>query len=547
MTPYQSIWENFRFLVVEVLKQVEGTFDNLNHPTNEKIDAIHIRDNYIDNLKSIIERKCFFVAHSCEKDDKTIDQLIALRTIAANLERIADHSVNIAKQTRHFQDRDFIHNYNFEIFFEEILAALKLVDEAVSRNDVTLGLRICRAEFQLDQLFARVFQTILQDLKLGSQIGNLITTLFIFRYLERMGDCLLNIGEAILSAHIGERLKIRQYQALEESLAAAAKAEIPLGELEYEAMQETRSGARVGKVGSLTPIANDTHGVIFKEGAVSKIMVEKQNLERWGKLRPGLIPRVFDYQEYGNNASLLVEYLPGYNFQELVLNYSDRTAEEALGHIANTIFGIWRETRYDKSLNAGYISQLDSRLKDIIRIHPSFRMEAGSIGGVKFYPLKELLEQSAVLEEKLPVGFTTLIHGDFNIDNILYEPASKAVHFVDLHRSRESDYVQDISVFLVSNVRLPVYEADIRRRLNRLALSFLARAREFAASQKDELFEARLALGLSRSLATSTRFVLKADFAQNMFLRAIYLLEKLAAHQGKPYEDFRLADEVVEF
>ena len=55
----------------------------------------------------------------------------------------------------------------------------------------------------------------------------------------------------------------------------------------------------------------------------------------------------------------------------------------------------------------------------------------------------------------------------------------------------------------------------------------------------------RLALGLARSLATSTRFVLDEDFAKSMFLKSRYLLEQLLKHPADQLETFKLPQEVL--
>lgn len=56
----------------------------------------------------------------------------------------------------------------------------------------------------------------------------------------------------------------------------------------------------------------------------------------------------------------------------------------------------------------------------------------------------------------------------------------------------------------------------------------------------------RLCLGLVRSLLTSTRFELNQKLLQNMFLRGIYLLERITAFD-RPFEQFRLPVDVLAF
>ena len=71
-------------------------------------------------------------------------------------------------------------------------------------------------------------------------------------------------------------------------------------------------------------------------------------------------------------------------------------------------------------------------------------------------------------------------------------------------------------------------------RIAAVALAMHDTAAKFARRQKDAAFSYRLALGLARSFASSTRFVADRDHARRMMLRARYLLETaLAVPEGK--------------
>ena len=149
------------------------------------------------------------------------------------------------------------------------------------------------------------------------------------------------------------------------------------------------------------------------------------------------------------------------------------------------------------------------------------------------------------ISSALPAPFRVLIHGDLNSDNIIYDPRQDRIHFVDLYRTAELDYVQDVSVFLVSNFRIPVFEGVARELLNAISLRMLSAATQFAEEHDDHTFHARLALGLARSFITSTRFEIDEDFARTMFMRAVYLLEKVALFHQQEFVKFRLSPEVI--
>ena len=99
MIVQEGIEENLRFLILEVRKQVEKTRKFLARPSRKLLESVRAKDDYIDNLKSIIQRKCFkHAVRDSKLQQAEIDLLKAVEIIAVNLERIADFSENIIGQ-----------------------------------------------------------------------------------------------------------------------------------------------------------------------------------------------------------------------------------------------------------------------------------------------------------------------------------------------------------------------------------------------------------------------------------------------------------------
>jgi hypothetical protein len=117
------------------------------------------------------------------------------------------------------------------------------------------------------------------------------------------------------------------------------------------------------------------------------------------------------------------------------------------------------------------------------------------------------------------------------------------VYYVDVHRSKFGDYVQDVSVFLVSNIRIPIFSSDVRSRLNTANRKMYEVGSAFASRQKDPWFDARLGLGLFRSLITSTRFIFDKNFSIALYDRAELILDTLE-HHGADLQKFKLDEEL---
>jgi phosphate uptake regulator len=540
---HEGIEENLRFLIHEVRKQLVATRDYLQTPTLLEHEGFWDKDDYIDNLKNVILRKCFArVTRTAQEDEATVALLKAIDVVTVNLERIADFCEDIVVQTRHVEPSVLL-RHDFTPFFAHILAAIDRIEEALLRSDATRALEICRAEEVADHLYAGWLQRIQQELKAGKDVESHVSILFISHYLERMGDSLLNIGEAVLSACLGERIKMEEFRVLEGFLGAEGL-QHSLVDIALEPVAETRSGCRINRI---RPRRSAGEGalMIFKEGRLDKLLAEKEGATRWEEILPGLVPRIHAFHHHGDNGSILFEYLPGHTFEELLLRGDSQATAEALALLCRTLESVWRRTRTEEPVAPRFVEQLRRRLKDVYALHPAFRTSRRGIGKLEVRSFDGLVEALRHLDERLQCPFSVFTHGDCNIDNIILRHGEPRVHFVDLHRSRMGDWLQDVSVFLVSNFRLQVLDGQVRRRVQEVVLRFHGFAADLAPQLGDTTFAPRLALGLARSLATSTRFVLDPGFAKDLFLRARHLLEELIVTPDERLSGFEIPGEVL--
>ncbi len=546
MPTLSGLDENFRFLILEVAEQVDATCKFLRSKDVKLFEKIVSRDDYIDNLKATIENIIFSKIHDEHSlGQQAINIIRAKNTICSNLERIADFCVNIVRQVGHIRNIACLEQFDYQKFFAEARKCFPLILPVLQKGDLTKALVICEAELNLDRLYKQNFDLVMARLRVEDTPEDIITLLFIFRYLERIGDSLLNIGEALLYAILGEKIKITQFEALQKTLSKSGLND-PFTKLGLETYWGTRSGCRISRIRAAGHDgAQRAQDGIFKGGSVGKIRAERENLEKWQHLRPGLPPRVISYHEEEEQAAMLVEFLPGLTLEEVVLSGEAEMIAAALTALEQTFREIWLATRDDRPLRTDYATQLLSRLDMIKSVHPLLFKNSMLLSGKQIASTIDLINRVALVEKKIAAPFTTFIHGDCNANNIVFDPKCGTIHFIDLHRSRHTDYLQDISVLLVSFFRIPVFADPLRERLNQVIERIFRAAQAFAAEQRDTTFDCRLGLGLARSFMTSTRFELNIKFAKEMFLRGHYLLEKISAIADAECSDFSLPLEVL--
>ena len=533
----KGIIDNLRFLCVEIDSQLGYLESFLASPSAALARRIVDRGGYADNLKMGIHNSC--LEHiACSKDDGADTLLLrSVESVATHLDRIAELCRECVKQIEGVSQPGHLEADVYVPMLARVRQGVDLIEPAVREHDTSLALKIGQIEGKLGRDYRAVLRHYTDALKQQKHTEDLVRALFVGHSIEQMGDALLAIGESIVSANLGQRVNMERYHSLRKSVARLDQADV--SDLQIETIAETRSGAAISGIGT----ANGGDGgyvAVFKDGQKRKLKEERQRVKGWHEIYPGLAPKILDYRKRGQSASLLIEHLPGLTMERILLHEGPELLEEALEHLGSTLRSVWHETRTETPISADFMGQLGTRLRDVYKIHPEFQHGGRQICDLEVASFEQVIASAQSAEADFPAPFSVYIHGDFNLDNIIYDPVEQRINFIDLHRSRYMDYVQDVSVFMVSNYRLQILDAAQRRRIMRLATDFYRLARKYAAEVDDSGFHFRLALGLARSFVTSTRFILDKSLARRMFLRARFLIEQVVAADPRKIDRFRV-------
>lgn len=527
---------DLRFLLLEVTRQAKASRSSLLNPEKDKSLTLITRDHYVDRLRDTIENKGYFhIFNINPQQTRQAAGLRAIISIASHLESMGGHFVKIAKQSKRLKDSQWLSELDAEPFFDVILKTLAMIYEAFRDTNPKVARQICKAEEEISQLYLVSFNNIMERLREGVDPDDQITLLFIIRYLERVGDDFLSIGTAILNIKVGENLPIHSHRSLRKGLKLLG---IDLhGEtMAFHPILNTRSGCRIARIKS------EQKEIFYKEGPIEKMTQEIKGIQLWQKSFPGHIPLLLWKTRKSEHITLLQEWIRGKDLLDISVADPEKSPfhqDQALESLFKTLSIVWGQTiRRKKKTEVDFLKQLSRRRNAIKEVHKAL-IDSKS-------EFSSLLRKVKKIEKGLKVPFHVLCHGDFNIDNVIFEFNTYRPVFVDVHRSNFRDYVQDVSVFLVSNYRVPIFSHDVRSRLNHASLGMLHFARNFSKEHQDRTFELRLALGLIRSFTTSTRFELSKDFSSNMFDRALIIMQSLVS-QRKNLDSFKIQDDWVVF
>jgi phosphate uptake regulator len=485
------------------------------------------KDDQVDNLLGLIEVKCFERIAAEEPNGVCSRQLRGVFRVALNLEKLGDYAVNIAEQAVHVS-RLKARPIPFDLAgpARVALAALDEVITAFTDASADKAKHACRCEVELDRQYRDALQEAFRRLaQPHADPAFVITNLFVAKFLERIGDSILNIGETTLFILTGERLKLHQYLHLEQVAGALA----PHGEaaVDFRQIWGGISGARVGRVA-----VGQNEPLIWKEGDERKIDEEIREMDAWNQIVPGLVPDVKARHREEGRLSFLGQFLRGSLLRDIYITRSWDDKVRATRRLLETVRDIWSITLVKEPPRIDYARQIRERLPELYALHPKLETLRGGesrVFGIAHGSLAVLLDRAAEIEASLAPPVSVRLHGDFNANNVVYDAETDRVHFIDVHRSGLGDYLQDIGVLLVSNVRNPIEDehvvADLAR-LNELIREF---ALEFARRIGDDHFETRLTLSQARSFITSGRVVTDFEFARSIFLQGVRLLERATA------------------
>ncbi|MGJ8619715.1 MAG: aminoglycoside phosphotransferase family protein [Methylophilaceae bacterium] len=529
----KEIQDNLQFLCVEIDSQLANMQQYFKQVKPSLGNRILDRVGYVYNLKTRIQNSVFHQLSTQGLDNQTILSLRSIELISNDLGRIIDICRSCVVETDSLSQLDGLLPKTTVKILRQMRQAVQLVIPAVEHTDSTMAIQIGQMMDALTDEHHKLYQKNIAALKSHKNPARMTAAVYVAHELKQMSATLMHICEAIISANLGQQVSFDRYFSLQSVVSALDKDE---QKVQLQTVAETRSGAAISGISSPESGALG----IYKSGQKQKLKEEREGVKSWNEIYPGVAPKILSYKKKGGSAALLIEHLPGLTFEKIVLNEPVASIEVAQLKLHKTLRSIWTATKLEKSSQAHFMRQLQTRLPEVYKIHPEFYQPQVNICGQQLPAFDTLIAQAAEQEQAWPSTFTVYIHGDFNDDNIIYDPITQRINFIDLHRSCYMDYVQDISVFMVSNYRLQILDSLRRQYIMTVAINMYTMARRYALKYDDTSFELRLALGLARSFATSTRFILDKTLAQNMFLRARYLIELVLAVDPDKVSRFRI-------
>ncbi len=164
-------------------------------------------DQSVDDQSQRIEDLCMELLALQQPMAKDLRRVIGILKIAIDLERISDLAVDVARVTAQSKDKIQITKLEYIPTMAEV--DRKMLDqtmEALANGDADLARQVTKWDYEIDGLYVKARDKLLKIIIERPEVINEGTSLLMVnRHLERIGDHICNICEAIVYMVEGRR------------------------------------------------------------------------------------------------------------------------------------------------------------------------------------------------------------------------------------------------------------------------------------------------------------------------------------------------------
>lgn len=195
-----------------VEKQIHLCIKSLAEQNVEIAEEVIKNDDIVDNLMKEIENKSIKLIAMQQPIATDLRFIFTCINLVTDLERMADHAVDIAKITRRLKDQVYIKQLVFIPEMGEIVSAM-IRDglDAYVERDLEKAYEVSRRDDVIDKLYKNMFTEMISVMtKDNTKIEQATQFILAGKFLERMADHVTNICEWTIYIVTGEQIDLNE-------------------------------------------------------------------------------------------------------------------------------------------------------------------------------------------------------------------------------------------------------------------------------------------------------------------------------------------------
>jgi phosphate transport system protein len=197
-----------------VEKQIYQSMLSLKNNDIELANKIINNDDEVDGMQKIIEEQCIKFIASEQPLATDLRKIMTASKIVTDLERMADHAVDICKLTKKVGANINLFKKNLEPLWEmekKVRDMIGLAIDSYIKNDDEMAYKVCERDDEIDTLYKSLFAKFVEEMKDDESLTEKgISLLFVVKYLERIGDHVTNICESTVYTKSGAYVDLNE-------------------------------------------------------------------------------------------------------------------------------------------------------------------------------------------------------------------------------------------------------------------------------------------------------------------------------------------------
>lgn len=197
-----------------VEKQIYESLLCLKNYDVEKAKQVIKDDDKVDDMQKKIEEECMKYIATEQPLATDLRRVFTASKIVTDLERMADHAVDICKITKRIGGSISNNKEILEQLMDmetKVRAMLKSAIDAHINEDSELAYKICEKDDEIDAVYKSLFAALVNAIKVDETLIEKGTQLlFVIKYLERIGDHVTNICEWTIFSKTGAYVDLNE-------------------------------------------------------------------------------------------------------------------------------------------------------------------------------------------------------------------------------------------------------------------------------------------------------------------------------------------------